>query len=71
MVYRVLLAGRLAIACLISARSSHRRPDEQDAMPVVLAGSLLLRHIANSFPIALGASEVFDETCRGELCLRI
>jgi hypothetical protein len=63
---RVLLGGRLLLAVSLSARVDGNTEEEDEARAAVQAASVLLRHIAAVLPIALGAAETFDETCRGE-----
>lgn len=64
--YRLLLAGRMLLAVLLSSRADNDIRQQEIAQMAVQAVSVLLRHIATALPIAMGAAEVFDETCRGE-----
>ena len=64
--YRLLLAGRLTIACELSARSDEDQRQIEEAIAPLQAASVTLRHLSTQLPITLGAAEVFDETCRGE-----
>lgn len=65
----MLLAGRLILAGHISARTDGDAAHEAQTLPVLQACSGLLKQLALKLPIALGAAEVFDETCRGALKL--
>lgn len=64
--YLLLLAGRMILAVLLSARGDGHQRQKVDAESAVQAVAVLLGHLANTLPISLGASEVFNETCRGE-----
>lgn len=66
--YRLLLAGRLTLAAVLSAQEDNDSTCETDAMHVLEACLLLLKHFASAFPTSLGAAETLKETCRGELC---
>lgn len=61
------MAGRLLIACLLSARADHASQQEETILQAVRASSMLLHHMVAVTPIALGSSEVLDETCRGKI----
>jgi hypothetical protein len=65
--YRLLLAGRMLLAVLLASRLEEDQQQNNDASMAIQAVSVLLRHLATALPTALGAAEVFDETCRGAL----
>jgi hypothetical protein len=60
------VTGRLLIACYVGAKHAGELAVQQEAQRVIQAASLLLHMMVVSMPIALGAAEVLDETCRGE-----
>ncbi|KAK1921393.1 fungal-specific transcription factor domain-containing protein [Papiliotrema laurentii] len=62
--YNILVAGRLLIACYVGAKHAGEIALQQEAQRVIQAASLLLHMMVVSLPIALGAAEVLDETCR-------
>ncbi|ORY82886.1 fungal-specific transcription factor domain-domain-containing protein [Leucosporidium creatinivorum] len=62
--YRLLLAGRLTLAVVLSAQEDNDSTCETDAMHVLEACLLLLKHFASAFPTSLGAAETLKETCR-------
>lgn len=64
--YNILVTGRLLIACYVGAKHAGELAVQQEAQRVIQAASLLLHMMVVSMPIALGAAEVLDETCRGE-----
>jgi hypothetical protein len=64
--YNILVAGRLLIACYVGAKHAGEMALQQESQRVIQAASLLLHMMVVSLPIALGAAEVMDETCRGE-----
>jgi hypothetical protein len=63
--YNILVTGRLLIACYVGAKHAGELAVQQEAQRVIQAASLLLHMMVVSMPIALGAAEVLDETCRG------
>lgn len=65
--YLLLLAGRMILAVLLSARGDGDSKQVADAEAAVQAVAVLLSHLAVTLPITVGASEVFNETCRGEI----
>lgn len=62
--YRLLVTGRLLLACLLSARSAGDHSQVDDATRVLHATSVVLHHVVARFPVALGSAEVLDETIR-------
>ncbi|GAA5874306.1 hypothetical protein JCM8547_007558 [Rhodosporidiobolus lusitaniae] len=61
--YRLLLAGRLTIAVVLSAREDNDAHEVQ-ALHTLEACVVLLSHFALAFPVSLGAAETLKETCR-------
>ena len=55
------------MAVLLSARGDGHSRQVTDAEAAVQAVAVLLCHLAATLPITLGSSEVFNETCQGEL----
>jgi hypothetical protein len=64
--YRTLMAGRMLLSTIISARGDNDRIQAEDSIKALQATSQLLHHFVSCFPVALGSAEVLDETCRGE-----
>lgn len=65
--YRLLMAGRLTLAVVLSAQEDNDSACETEAIHTLEACLLLLKHFAASFPTSIGAAETLKETCRGEL----
>jgi hypothetical protein len=65
-VYRVLAAARLLLACSLLAKADEDEKQANECRSSVQAASMLLHRFVTIMPIALGAAETLDETCRGE-----
>lgn len=65
-VYRVLAAARLLLACSLLAKADEDEKQVNQCRSSVQAASMLLHRFVTIMPIALGAAETLDETCRGE-----
>ncbi|ORY82885.1 fungal-specific transcription factor domain-domain-containing protein [Leucosporidium creatinivorum] len=62
--YRLLMAGRLTLAVVLSAQEDNDSACETEAIHTLEACLLLLKHFAASFPTSIGAAETLKETCR-------
>ncbi|BGP44257.1 hypothetical protein JCM10450v2_000068 [Rhodotorula kratochvilovae] len=62
--YRLLMAGRLTLAVVLSAQEDADGTTEVQALHTLEACLLLLKHFAIAFPTSLGAAETLKETCR-------
>ncbi|GAA6042954.1 hypothetical protein JCM8097_000018 [Rhodosporidiobolus ruineniae] len=62
--YRLLLAGRLTLAVVLSAQEDQDSAQEVQARQTLEACVLLLSAFAAAFPVSLGAAETLKETCR-------
>lgn len=63
--YRLLMAGRLTLAIVLSAQEDNDGIAQEQATRVLEACLTLLKHFSLAFPISLGAAETLKETCRG------
>ncbi|GAA5915180.1 hypothetical protein JCM6882_001130 [Rhodosporidiobolus microsporus] len=62
--YRLLLAGRLTLAVILSAQEDTDTALEVQSLHTLEACLLLLNHFASAYPTSLGAAETLKETCR-------
>ena len=60
------MAGRLLLACYVSAKMDRVSLQIVQARQAIQAASVLLFHLVGVLPISLGSAEVLSETARSK-----